>query len=275
MTIITITIISFCPNGFKIRFFSTEAINCLNRAIEIYTDMVRVFFIYFYFLLCFGGIILWVFLHLVTLIFLNFRVVLPSRPNITSASQRSTRQNWWTSTRSGKNQNKRNDSLQICNVLKMLSFFRLLLITNKQQIITKVKNPPGNYLFLESDHYDFDVLTLSVAHIWLKLFCFQFGEQVPSESGDLRRSAGAVPESHRDLRTGEARRSSPVCCKTNRKCLFIFVLFLGGNLRDGQHAPEVQRQGSLLQSGTVSFLRRHAECEGKQHRAATVSAEMM
>lgn len=44
----------------------------------------------------------------------------------------------------------------------------------------------------------------------------------------------------------------------------VFCLsFEGGHSRHGQHAAEIQRQGSLLQSGALSFLRGHAQCQSE------------
>lgn len=51
-----------------------------------------------------------------------------------------------------------------------------------------------------------------------------------------------------------------------------FCDFSGWDPRDGQHAPEIQRQGSLLQGSALSLLCRHAECKGKPLRWIRVCA---
>lgn len=120
-----------------------------------------------------------------------------------------------------------------------------------------------NYIF-------YICLVIVLLHVWTEklLFSPQFSEQMPSESSDVRRSAGAVPESYRDLRAGQMAfirlsfaASPAVVLKRTQRGLFMF---LGWNPRDGQYAPEIQRQGPLLQGSPLPLLCRHAECEGER-----------
>lgn len=119
--------------------------------------------------------------------------------------------------------------------LRLMSNFhsRPLLIMNRQQIITKVKNPPGNLyfyiirifsclllvwdvlraclffggLFLMNAIFSFYIFVLWLTETFLD-FRLQFSKQVPSQSSDLRSSAGAVPKSDWDLWTGEITPTS-------------------------------------------------------------------
>lgn len=85
--------------------------------------------------------------------------------------------------------------------------YRPLPIMNKQEIITKVKNPPGeilsivcilNEMFLAFKRCC-DYCQSMDCESCLFFFSFQFGKQVLSESSHLRSTVGAVPESSGDL----------------------------------------------------------------------------
>lgn len=124
-------------------------------------------------------------------------------------------------------------SISVCALCPIVTHFhsRPLLIMNRQQIITKGKNQPGDYfkweLFL-CWMWCFIGRYIFVLELWSYVTCcfmthyfcefvwtekllnfpFQFSKQVPSESSNLRCSAGAVPKSDWDLWTGTIKLTS-------------------------------------------------------------------
>lgn len=95
-----------------------------------------------------------------TLMFSGGRGASPSQPNIILASRKYMRQSWWTLIRSAQFCHQTNSHCScliiFCSLCKKKKIFlkipllnyRLLLIMNKLEIITKVKNPPGDFFLL-------------------------------------------------------------------------------------------------------------------------------
>lgn len=118
-----------------------EAINCLNQAIDIYTDMVRAQLTPLY-QSVYSPVHSFINVH-----WCDYRAGLPSQPSTTSPSQRFTSPSWWTSRRWGVTVFKYSmweRLLFYAECWIWMSFaLRPLPTTSKQPTITRERNPTG------------------------------------------------------------------------------------------------------------------------------------
>lgn len=152
---------------------------------------------------------------------------------------------------------------------------------NKLEIITKVKNPPGDFLFLVSFYREmFLALPRSCNCCWImdcesSLFFFYYFSsankcllKVATYAAQLEQYQKAIDIFEQVWWRILANIWSlildtawiPLWSLFAEQCQSVIS---GWSLRNGEHSSQIRCQGLLLQGSTLSLLCRHAECKSK------------